>query len=164
MIGRILSCLFCLGKLKFTHFLGKKRVSENFWSKIWNPGRAIEHMLGQHLEYVSTFGEKCPPLVGRVNYDRPFMDHSGRYKDNWHLFLIKVRFQTNWGAPFVTPNIERFFGKFSSLVLLSWPTIGFLVQLQLRCLKHDPLIMTLGGTKGALQLVQTRRQIVLIYK
>ena len=39
-------------------------------------------MLWQHLKYVLTFGEKCPPLVGQVNYDRPFMDHIGWEKDN----------------------------------------------------------------------------------
>ena len=38
-------------------------------------------MLGQHLEYVSNFDEKSPPLVGWVNYDRPFMDQIGRKKD-----------------------------------------------------------------------------------
>ena len=38
-------------------------------------------MLGQHLEYVSTFGGKYQPLVGRVKYDRPFMDNIVRKKD-----------------------------------------------------------------------------------
>ena len=101
MIERILSCLFCLGKLKFTHFLGKKRVSENLWSKIWNPG-AIVHMLGQHLEYVSTFGGKCQPLVGRVNYDRPFMDHIVRKKTQ---FFLKIASKVNYDRLLV--NYDR---------------------------------------------------------
>ena len=39
-------------------------------------------MLGQHLIYVLTFGEKCQAGEWKVNYDRPFMDYSGRKKDN----------------------------------------------------------------------------------
>ena len=55
MIGRILSYLFCLRKLKNTLILWTKLVSDNMWAKIWNSGRAIAHMLVQHLEYLSTF-------------------------------------------------------------------------------------------------------------
>ena len=30
---------------------------------------------GKHLELFTLFGYKCPSLVDKVNYDRPFMDH-----------------------------------------------------------------------------------------
>ena len=101
MIERILLYLFWLGKLKFTHFLGKKRVSENFRSKIWNPG-AIVHMLGQHLECVSTFGGKYQPLVGRVKYDRPFMDDIVRKNTQ---FLLNIASKVNYDRLLV--NYDR---------------------------------------------------------
>ena len=51
-----LSYLFYLGEVKVdTNFLGRKRVSERFWAKLYNPGRDILHILGQYLKYVSTF-------------------------------------------------------------------------------------------------------------
>ena len=44
--------------MKFIH--GKKRVSQTYLKKllVQNPGRAIVHILRQHLEYVSPFWRK----------------------------------------------------------------------------------------------------------
>ena len=63
-IGRTLSYLFCLRKLKFTPFLGKKRVSENLWAKYEILG-GLSICLGNIRDMFQLFGEKCPPLWAR---------------------------------------------------------------------------------------------------
>ena len=100
-IHQIISCTWWLGEFHCIWFapgkwnlysFGKSELVEhthiNFWSKKWNPRRANLHMLGRHREYVCTFNEKFPLMVGMVYYDRPFMDHIEWKNDN--IFTEKI--------------------------------------------------------------------------
>ena len=44
--------------------------------------------LGNIWNMFQLFGEYCPPLVGKVNYDLPFMNQNGWKKDN--IFTEKM--------------------------------------------------------------------------
>ena len=59
----------------------------------------IVHRLGQPLEHVCTFCEKCLLLVGKVNYDRPFMAHIERKIRQY--FLLKMANKVNYDRPLV---------------------------------------------------------------
>ena len=47
---------------------------------------------------IQLFGENGPPLVGKVNNDRPFMHHNGWIKK---IFLLKNACRVNHDRPFV---------------------------------------------------------------
>ena len=81
MIGRSLSYLFCLWKLKFIPCLEKKRVSTTCEQK-YEIMVVLSICLDNIWNMFQLSGERCPPLVGKANYDRPFMDHIGWEKEN----------------------------------------------------------------------------------
>ena len=69
---------------------GEKRVSENLWAKIWNPGRPIVHMLGQHLEDVSTFWWKMSTFGGQGKLRS--IVHGPYRKENKTTFWLQKSF------------------------------------------------------------------------
>ena len=130
MIGWVSLYLICTWKMKFIHSFGKSELVEhthiNFWSKKWNPRRANLHMLGRHREYVCTFNEKCPLMVGMVYYDRPFMDHIERKKDQIYCWRIasKVNYDrllVNYNRTFLEYiGRKQFFREYGEI----WLTVG----------------------------------------
>ena len=88
MFGQIYRICSILEKLKLTHFLGRKRVSERFWAKLYNPGISYIYLVNIWNTF-QLFGEKGQALVWKVNYDRPFIDYYERKTDN--VFAAKMQ-------------------------------------------------------------------------
>ena len=81
MIGRMLSYLFCLRKFKFTTFWGKKEFVKTC-EQIYDILVSLSICLGNIWNMFPLSGEKYPASVGKVYYDRPFINHIRLKKDN----------------------------------------------------------------------------------
>ena len=106
MIGRSLSYLFCLRKLKFTPYLEKKRVSTTCEQK-YEILVGLSICLGNIWNMFQISGEGCPPLVGKANYDRPFMDHIGWEKENILLKNVCNKYDWLFGKNYIEIEVNH---------------------------------------------------------
>ena len=67
---------------------GKIELVKTCEQKYQIPVSLSQKCLGNIWNMFQLFGEKCQPLVGRINYNRPFMDHIRWKKEN--IFTEKM--------------------------------------------------------------------------
>ena len=89
--------------------LSGKRVSETFnftqVKKNAIPKWLLYPGQGNIWNMFPLFGYKCPSLVDKVNYDRPFMDHFGWKRGN--LFCWEMARKVNYDQPLVDYDLPQ---------------------------------------------------------